>query len=866
MFIERKKEFSKATDAFIEQINVVINYSDELSMKIFVNKYLQYSKFDEYKIELVKLLFNYPKLIKHSTLFFNYIFLTQPIKPKKQLKLQLTEKDKEAGLQKFGEIKNKIGDKILKTINEKAEDNEILKEILIYIFELRILAYFDDCSKTKFVQKSDRELLLGLNFEYFKSAYTFINSQDYGKLKNLGMIFYFSFIRCYLTRLVNLQLKVLNEKRDLGDLNAINKYFSDIYNSNLGKMIILYIAKIFIVNGKKDYFLNDYLKDEQYNWKNSILSKNNKIQLYPIAHYENCKHLLFSFWSKNNNEKIKPDFIKQLEITDLYYLNNLSYNEMSYKMKEDDTLVESIIISKINEMKDDFGFDLNTNEKLKKLYSKISNLEFFNEPSIKSNLKLIFYMINLYIIGFVGIKKEFLFSFIYSENIPFLIKLMNLNDNIKAQIPFIESYYRVKILLEEKYKKNKIFLPAYICSCGKWYYIEKTLPIEEKICGCGEKIGGKNETLVERNNHFALYYDEEQKNHIDSGKENKNNNPGNIKGMLLNEFKQKYILDPLLRKCSKLKNILLNNGNELNDNNISKIFINFIFLCNIYIEYKVEILNDNEKKEELGDIDLLNTIKDLQDKIEKYLEKKGKHFNDFMNYFCDVYCTLLKSIDCLKNKTSFYGYIKNNINKDYEDQTFFNIETNILTLLSYDTNFKNENLKYLLTATKYPNIEELNNYIKGYFEHKNKRKPILDAFISNHSVNKEINKLKHIETINDFINTFAEMNWNEISREESEKKEIKNYLNKNEENNNEQSPLALQFEKFKESYNEITHVEPFNLTADQPVRTILNDKKSQTQIYKIYCHLIEIQNEFLKKAIFEYENMKKKKKIKSKIL
>ena len=108
------------------------------------------------------------------------------------MKLQLTENEKEACLENFGEIKNKIGDKILKTINEKAEDNEILKEILIYIFELRILAYFDDCSKTKFVQNSDRELLLGLNFEYFKNAYTSINNQDYGELNNLGMIFYFT--------------------------------------------------------------------------------------------------------------------------------------------------------------------------------------------------------------------------------------------------------------------------------------------------------------------------------------------------------------------------------------------------------------------------------------------------------------------------------------------------------------------------------------------------------------------------------------------------------------------------------------------------------------------------------------------------
>ena len=41
-------------------------------------------------------------------------------------------------------------------------------------------------------------------------------------------------------------------------------------------MITLYIVKIFIVNGKKDYFENDYLNGEKYDWKNAILSKNKK--------------------------------------------------------------------------------------------------------------------------------------------------------------------------------------------------------------------------------------------------------------------------------------------------------------------------------------------------------------------------------------------------------------------------------------------------------------------------------------------------------------------------------------------------------------------------------------------------------------
>ena len=854
---KEKKDFENAKKAFIEQIKVVMSFSDKLSMKIFVNKYLQYSKYEEYKIELVKLIFNYPKLIKYSSLFFNYIFLTQPIKPKKQSKSQITEKEKESNLQGFGEIKNKIGDKILKEINEKASNNEVLKEILIYIFELRFLSYFDDCQKLKYIQNSPKELLMGLNFEYFKNAYNCINSQDYGKLKKLGMIFYFSFIRCYLTHLIKLQLETLDQKKDLGDLNNINKYFFDISNTPLGKMIILYMANIFIIMNKKEYFLNDYLHDEkQYNWRELITSQNKKNLIFPILNYENSKHLLFLFWSKNNNNNLTSDFVKNLEIVDLYYLNNLSYNEMSTKMNDDDgTLVQSVILSKLNELKNNFCFDINTNSKLQKLFEKISNLDFFNDPSIKSNLKLIFFMINLYIIGFIGNKNNSLFSLIFSDNISFLIKIMNLND-YKAQIPFIESYYKAKIFLEEKYVKNKIFLPAYICSCGKWYYIENSLPIEEKKCVCGEKIGGVNEKLVERRNHFALYYDENQKNHLESGKENKNNGVYQNSGKLLEDFKKQFILDPLLNKFSNLNSILLNDRTVINKDTINKLFAKFIFLSNYYIEYKIGIINEEEKNKEFGNIDILNAIKDINEKIKNYVENKNKNYDEFMNYFCDVYCTLLKNIDCVKTKDVFYNYIKNNIDKEYEDQTFFNIETNILTELTYDENFKNENLKYLLTATKYPNINELKKYIKEIFKTKQKPLPILKAFIFNEKNNKEINKLQYIETINDFINTFAEMNWNLISRQKSENEEIKSYLNIKEENDKEKSPLELQFENFKNAYNEITHVEPFNLTSDQPVQIILNDDKTKTQIYKIYEHLIDIQNKFLKKAIEEYEKLK----------
>ena len=120
-----------AKKALNEQINITIKLSDELSSKIFVNKLLQYTKFEDYQLKLIKTLFQYPHLIKFSFLFFNYIFLSLPIKPKKQLEKNMLEVDKRTFLDKFWEIKDLKKNNILKEINTQAENNKILKEIIL---------------------------------------------------------------------------------------------------------------------------------------------------------------------------------------------------------------------------------------------------------------------------------------------------------------------------------------------------------------------------------------------------------------------------------------------------------------------------------------------------------------------------------------------------------------------------------------------------------------------------------------------------------------------------------------------------------------------------------------------------------------
>ena len=193
---------------------------------------------------------------------------------------------------------------------------------------------------------------------------------------------------------------------------------------------------------------------------------------------------------------------------------------------------------------------------------------------------------------------------------------------------------------------------------------------------------------------------------------------------------------------------------------------------------------------------------------------------------------------------------------------------NILTSFTYDKEFKNSNLKYLLTAAQYPTIDQLKNSISLY---KKKPLPILNAFISLDKKNSDIGKLSHIEIINDFINSFAEKNSNLISRQSSENDTIESYLSEYRNNTNldenGKSLLDIKFEKFCNSYEEITNSYPLKITGDQPVKYILNDDKikgKETPINKLYSHLIDIQNLILNKIIESYNS--KKSEIKENII
>ena len=284
------KNFSGLKNILTEEKDIIINNGlpNELCMKIFIDKLLKYITNEDYKLEILKIFFSVPELIKYSSLFFTLIFLSNNIssliKPIIFDPRRLNNDNEKKLIKLFGEIKNKDNVKILVEINRESENNEILKEILIYIFEINLISYFEDIQKRDFIIQNPKLLLTSLNFSYFKKAFDDINNNNHGKLKNISILYLFSYIRCFLYYFVKYQLNDNNENMNLNEIHA---YLYSKSNSNLGKMIILYITKLFGLFDKQNYFFNQYsIEIENNNWKQSMISQNENLLFFPLKNFE----------------------------------------------------------------------------------------------------------------------------------------------------------------------------------------------------------------------------------------------------------------------------------------------------------------------------------------------------------------------------------------------------------------------------------------------------------------------------------------------------------------------------------------------------------------------------------------------------
>ena len=230
-------------------------------------------------------------------------------------------------------------------ISESLNNNELLKEILLYYFEMyHENYYFEKIAKKNFSSYKDKysELLGKVSLEYLSNAFEFYEDKYRDNITILKLLNIIGYIKAYFKHFANIIYKCEN-KPEFFDFNSIDeKLHLSTISDNYMKNAKIYIAElIFIECRNRDDELYNFIKnkdikylqfiDEKFSEQINEL-KNNTVQNYFRIIYEipsfklikeklNEKNKVLN-WLLDNKEKI-------------YKLNKLnSINSIVNKMME----------------------------------------------------------------------------------------------------------------------------------------------------------------------------------------------------------------------------------------------------------------------------------------------------------------------------------------------------------------------------------------------------------------------------------------------------------------------------------------------------------------------------------------------------
>ena len=154
-----------------------------------------------------------------------------------------------------------------------------------------------------------------------------------------------------------------------------------------------------------------------------------------------------------------------------------------------------------------------------------------------------------------------------------------------------------------------------------------------------------NEKLVKREGHCAIFYDKKHKELF----EDKINHNIIFEGKTLKEFKDENILCEIISKCQNLTKLLLKIF-AIDDNTFADVFIKFIFLSQLYIEYTISLVTEQEILDEFNFNNFIDSIIGLNKSLETFITSKNINYNYFMAYAFDILFNTLKNSDCVLNR------------------------------------------------------------------------------------------------------------------------------------------------------------------------------------------------------------------------
>ena len=422
---------------------------------------------------------------------------------------------------------------------------------------------------------------------------------------------------------------------------------------------------------------------------------------------------------------------------------------------------------------------------------------------------------------------------------------------------------------------------AYVCSCGYFYTIgECSLPTVISPCPiCGEKIGGLDHKLVERNNHFRVFKNQQQFDELSKRSYYKSLNYmllSDFKVMIEQKKKQDYIGVNIFDKAFfEKRDKDVRNLNKISYRILSFIFYSCIYFSEIRNMQKFTCVRDKKRKNFMDVIDMLKINWEI---LNKDLSDKGiNSIQIYLNMIFPSIAQIIKKsapMNRKENRKSFEEEINNFIESSFSNYGKFYYEFikinsqitekegNELKSLIYETfNSKsiiNKNFPYYeyFLLSKIPSLIELENYIENN-NLKNKY-PVTSSFLKYYN-SEGIKNLKNLNKLNQFEMFMLNRHSYNLTRIEAKKKTIKEDLEAINDKN-----VNKMYDEFEIGFNNLSHyifdtdfVCHVNLQNNQVEKKInkndvlaycLNDRGEVNYgIYlAVYYHeLIKVQNGFL---------------------
>ena len=796
---------------------------------------------------------------------------------------------------------SKSDDSIVKLFDHKLEDNFILSETLLYLFEKNSIIYLNT-----YLNKRKNTSLDGEPLEIYEECVKFLSDymkdRLHNKSVNITKLYCFGYIKVFCFKFISM----LDEfKPKFKDPNRIIKSINNIGTDNLKNMILLYILKIIYNKNKMkiNVFSNKkqvkkYKLDLYNNFQEFKFQKNEFVEYDSLTldsdEFERIYKIVETQKNQNFEKTIEDEINFNDENIDNFYMmaNNLIFPYLKEKgFEKSDTYrnfynnicLPFVKLNKINNKKSFLIKILFSPEEYEKTIQKyeIINIEgllygyryCLNEISNEGEEE--------------NEKGEYIYSSIYDKTkFKYLSNKFYPGSDTKNE-PYYELYNKIIKHFREMPNEG-----CFVCLCKKGFYHsvpagfpgcnERNLkcPHCKKEIGSIQKEINKNGELIivyemiNRNDYYRILKDGDEIDYLKSDRD-KRDRLDKINYMTLKEFKEKYIVKlyenekgiPIINK-----NYFEKEGKTVRElSQISYRLLNFILYSHLFFAKLITQIEDFDKFLP-KDMNWGETLNKCWILLNKELFEKGvTSIEIFMNFiFKDLFYKLheKKCIETYDELIEFEEILQKIINE--------NIEKSLSEIQKYKTiindNIKDKRsvislIKEIYDKNNYDKLEYpfyeyfyyteyLNeNYLEKILNHRDRNEyPILNYYLefqkTNNDNETEDDKypLSKLYMFNTVLNLFNEKYLYLINREKAQK-----ILIKDTELYKENTELIDQFMKY---YNNLkiknNKGEFIQLNIDENYLSdfFIDENNEIGKSYKkIYKNFIDKQNQELTKLL-----------------